>query len=94
MKSFGLMVLITFKYWQVPLKCHTHFPCSITMVQKPNVEVRLFLNIHKDSLSDDVVSGIGGLNITPHLVNPQMNLFFIFELCVTSMVNLKLNLGV
>jgi hypothetical protein len=64
------------------------------MVQKPSVEVSLLLNIHENSLLDDVIGGIGGLNITPHLVNPLMNLLFIVEPCFTSMVNLKPNLGV
>jgi hypothetical protein len=64
------------------------------MVQQPNVEVSLHLNIHEDSFLNDVVGRIGGLSITPHLVNPLMNLLFIFEPCVTSMVNLKPNLSV
>jgi hypothetical protein len=46
------------------------------MVQKPSVEVSLLLNIHENSLLDDVIGGRGGLNITPHLVNPLMNFSF------------------
>jgi hypothetical protein len=37
---------------------------------------------------------VGGLNCTPHLVNQLMNLFLVFEPCVTSMVNLNVNLGI
>jgi hypothetical protein len=63
-------------------------------MQKPSVELSLLLNIHEDSLLNNVVGGIGGLNITPHMVNPLMNLLLVFDPCFISMVNLKPNLGV
>jgi hypothetical protein len=36
---------------------------------------------------------VGGLNVTPHLLNQLMNLFLVSEPCGTSMVNLNVNLG-
>jgi hypothetical protein len=39
------------------------------------------------------VGGVRALNFTLHLVNQLMNLFFVSEPCVTSMVNPNINLG-
>jgi hypothetical protein len=37
---------------------------------------------------------VGGLNLTPYLLNPLMNPLLVSEPCVTSVVNLIANLGV
>lgn len=53
-----------------------------------------FVSKYKESAWDESVGGVGGLNLTPHLVNPLMNPLLVSAPCVTSMVNLNANLGV
>ncbi len=49
----------------------------------------IFVSKFEESPLDDDEDGVGGLNCTPHLVNPLITTSLSFESCVTSMMNPK-----
>jgi hypothetical protein len=76
MKSSNLMVPITPKYWQGPLEV----PYMSSMFLNNGVEIgcKGKSTFESDeSSSTNITGGMGGFNLTPHLVNPLMNLLLV-----------------
>lgn len=48
---------------------------------------------YEESSSTYITSGMGSLNLTPHLVNPLMNLLLVSKAWMLFVVNPNLNMG-
>jgi hypothetical protein len=86
------MVPNSLKYWQSPLKA----PYMFSISHNNNVKTRCegkSISKYGEFFWYENVGGVGALNFTLHLVNQLMNLFLVYEPCVTSMVNPNVNLG-
>jgi hypothetical protein len=92
MKSSSSMVLTIPKYWRGPLEV----PYMSSMSHNNNV---IYFFKHKsifeskESSSTNITTGMGGLNLTPYLVNTLMNLFLVSEAWMLFMVNPNPNMG-
>ncbi len=92
MKSSNSMVPIIPKYWWGPLEV----PYMPSMFPNNGVEIGCKGKStfeFEGSPSTDITGGMGGLNFTPHLVNPLMNLLFVSKAWMLSVVNPNLNMG-
>ncbi len=92
MKSSSSMVLIIPKYWRGPLEV------SYMSSMSHNNSVNFFFKRKsifesKESSSTNITTGMGGLNLTPCLVNTLMNLFLVLEAWMLFMVNPNPNMG-
>ncbi len=80
MKSSNSMVLTTPKYWRGPLEVSYMSSMSHNNDVKTIFKGKSIFE-SKESSSSNIIGGMGGLNLTPHLVNTLMNLF----LCLRSL---------
>ncbi len=88
MKSSNSMVLNAFEYRQGPLVAPYisymfHNSGGVTNLREK------YVSKFEQSPKDDDEGGVGGLNCTPCLVKPLVIVSLSFELCVTSVMNLK-----
>ncbi len=78
MKSSNSMVLIIPKYWQGPLKVPYMSSMFLNNSAKIGCKGKSTFEF-EESFSIDIIGGVGDLNLTPHLVNPLMNVLLVLE---------------